>query len=330
MTHSLQERVTQWSRDASSTVTWDRLFELLLYYDQRRYREYLPTWGGSPLGFVERLRDWINCVDSDDDQKTLFELAGRMVFVGRDEMTSLYRSALRGPIVRWLIDLLGLNLADERFSCDVSSALAETWFCSVTDSCDIAAFVHANSLSGASCRPTWDVMARFASPGLILDYMHRKGLRRLVLLEDFVGSGSQMKKPAEYAAKNVPPSVPVLLIPLICCPSGVRMGERLSRENSNLRFEPLVIADEGALIASPSDPYDAELFARVRELAIQIHEKVVGHAGWRRSEKPYGPLGYGDTGAIIVTYSNCPDNTLPMVHHSSSSWQPLFPRISRE
>ncbi|WP_285009496.1 phosphoribosyltransferase-like protein [Pedobacter faecalis] len=45
--------------------------------------------------------------------------------------------------------------------------------------------------------------------------------------------------------------------------------------------------------------------------------------------KPYYPLGYKQTGGLVVLNTNVPDNTLPLVHHQSPTWKPLFKRITR-
>ena len=49
-----------------------------------------------------------------------------------------------------------------------------------------------------------------------------------------------------------------------------------------------------------------------------------------QSVKDLGMLGFRNTGANVVLFSNCPNNTLAIMHYDGSdSWEPLFPRNSR-
>ena len=45
--------------------------------------------------------------------------------------------------------------------------------------------------------------------------------------------------------------------------------------------------------------------------------------------KPYTPFGYKRTGGLVVMHSNTPDNSLPVIHHESDTWAPIFKRHSR-
>lgn len=40
------------------------------------------------------------------------------------------------------------------------------------------------------------------------------------------------------------------------------------------------------------------------------------------------PRGYGDCGLVVVLYHQCPNNSIAVLHASSRSWDPLFPRSS--
>jgi hypothetical protein len=71
------------------------------------------------------------------------------------------------------------------------------------------------------------------------------------------------------------------------------------------------------------------LFTATRELINRIHLTVSNGVVPNPFIKPYGPFGFADTGALVVMHSNCPDNTVPIIHHSSDTWDPLFPRSSR-
>lgn len=38
------------------------------------------------------------------------------------------------------------------------------------------------------------------------------------------------------------------------------------------------------------------------------------------------PLGHGDCQSLVIFFSNCPNNTLPIFYKAASDWKPLFVR----
>jgi hypothetical protein len=45
-----------------------------------------------------------------------------------------------------------------------------------------------------------------------------------------------------------------------------------------------------------------------------------------RMASPTHPRGFGDCGLVMVLYHQCPNNSLAVLHTSSQTWDPLFPR----
>ncbi len=69
----------------------------------------------------------------------------------------------------------------------------------------------------------------------------------------------------------------------------------------------------------------------MEEFARESFERVAGGRLSGDKQPPYGPFGWEETGSSIATYSNTPNNTLPIVHHQppNKAWTPLFPRSAR-
>ena len=189
----------------------------------------------------------------------------------------------------------------------------------------ISEFYHANNISGIDHRPAFRPLSHFSTAGSLKGYMKKMGLVRLVLIEDFVATGVQSIKVVRWAVKNL--KCPVLFVPLISCPEALAKFRRMERKYSSFAFEPVFSLDGSAFVTSSASMQDPLLVA-VRAFANKIHSRIAG-----QPDPTYGPLGFGDTGAIVVLFSNTPDNTLPLVHHQSRpprTWKPLFPRVSRE
>ncbi len=363
MPHTIAEMVRTWSRQYEPTPTiinideaspeeieealsasekdypseYERIESQIDYLTAVLYNEYEITKYPPHQSYPARLRDWLNNVTETEEKQILFALAPRIFFIGPKEYLSLYHTAFNGPIARWLIDQEHIDISHDDAHSILKSSLSSTWFCAITDSMQIARFYHVNQLEGTDLRPDFRVLTRFAESEKVIDYMKLQTppLRRIVLLEDFVATGSQMEKAVRFAATlQVPDPLPVLLCPLVICQSGYKRAQDLVSEFPNLSFEPSLVLDESVILpASPTANEDV-FFQRLRALVMKTYDSVAGDNSQNPKLPPYGPFGFGSKneggGLMFVNYTNCPDNTLPLVHHwSDTPWHPLFPRSSR-
>lgn len=63
----------------------------------------------------------------------------------------------------------------------------------------------------------------------------------------------------------------------------------------------------------------------VAKLCRKYHEAFVEDHHVRKGGASH--YGFGGAGLTLVLNTNCPNNTLPAVWHSSGNWYPLFPRV---
>lgn len=207
-----------------------------------------------------------------------------------------------------------------------------TWYTSLTDSLIISEFYHANAIAGIKCRPNFLTLRELGDPLLVNKYRQAHGLKRIVLLEDFVGTGLQGIEIVQWALTNT--DVSILFCPMVICPDGFRRFSALAQaSNGRLRVDPVVKLGDSAFLSS-SDRADP-VMNQVNSMANRIHASVAGSNP--DGTPPYSSHGFfmtGDshTGATVVMFSNTPDNTIPIVHFDSSlsDWRPVFPRVSRE
>jgi hypothetical protein len=346
----LRAMVREWDREYTGRPEDSSYYETILneldYHAIREWRVYLPATNPDfNPSYMERLAAWIGNVADMADQKLLLEYARYITFFSHDDFAALYQTAFDREIKRWVASQLGTGL-------DVIGGKAlhdlveqqthrRTWFCPVTDSMDINEFYKVNHLKGVGHRPgfaTLQVLAEdCAQPDPVLaqnlvHYMSNPSLdpcdpsptlERLVLLEDVVGSGTQCLKAVRWAVANL--GKPVLFVPLILCPNGAA-SLRLEEQQSN-----------GRLTVRP--------VVELRRCDLLGPERN-GEAGWPIADKVedlatrYAPMasaymdtfGYKETGCSLTTFSNTPDNTLPIVHHAppTGTWAPLFPRVFRD
>jgi len=317
--------------------TFNEIHQRLTFYEQTHYSQYVPTLGSEYPTYQERLSNWLANTSDEAIRRILLELAPKIAFITREDIAQLHQSAFIGPISHWLIDQLGIPFADPALSNRIYDELENyTWFTSITDSMHISEFHHAHRIGGIEFRPDWKSLAQFGDPKNIQDFIdHRqamgvtKPIRRIVILEDFVGSGAQMKMgegSVDFAASSFP-NTPILLVPLIVCPQGARLSRALAGQYPNLTFSPVLEVEEHQLINSQSN-YPAGSFEHVvKDICDTLYSYVKGNDAAK--PRPYKPHGFADTGAMIVLYSNTPANTLPIIQHESNTWSALFPRSAR-
>lgn len=313
------------------------IFKTIEFLEEELYRQYDPTRFPPYLDYFPRLRDWLANTNDENAQRILFELAPRLTFLGNEEFATLYQSSFNGPTTRWVLDLLDIKLDDPNLDGKLSSELHQhTWYCPITDSMDISAFYHVNGIGGIDHRPDFRSLRKFGDKEKILSHIrdHKNAreeptpLRRLVLLEDFVGSGDQCEKTLKFAAA-LDSNIPVLFIPLVICPAGAQRIRKMIATGGypNLRCEPALELTEDGFINDKVNLDPDSLGANVRRLSKDVYCQVKGDDS--PPPLPYTEFGFQHTGSTVVLHSNTPDNTLPIIHHTSNTWKPLFPRSAR-
>ncbi len=329
MQNVIADKVQKWASDELGDLDFNALHAEIEYLIAQRFDQYVPTTGPHP-DFRSRLGDWLENGISEAAQKVLFRLIPHIFFLGREEFVALQRAALRGPISRWLVEQTGVSFDAPNLDRILGDAISQTWFCPITDSAHISDFYHANGIGGIEYRVEWRAMAALTGGDstILTKHMTDAGLTRVVLIEDVVGSGSQMNDLRPLFA-TLPPTMKVLLVPLVVCPRGVEGGRKIVADFPNVSFDPVLDLPMHSFVAPVPDPNEPQFFADVRETIKQVYLNVSGGTPEHDAIIPYGPFGWRRTGALIVTYSNTPDNTLPIIQYQSDTWKPLFPRSSR-
>jgi hypothetical protein len=338
---AIADLVEAWdtSLDAPKTpeTTYGEIHKRIIYFYGTHYFQYIPTLSVLYPDFESRLDKWLGSASDDKHKRILFELLPRLPFFSREDFNKLHQAAFEGPILRWIVDEAGLAFDSPDFQSQLENeAHRHTWYCPISDSMQINEFHHINDLGGIDYRPDWRSLARFGDPALVTKFMSdhhdingAAPLKRIVLLEDFIGSGSQASDTVKFI-RLIAQTCPVLVVPLIVCPAGATMWRGI-QNRPQLTFSPVIELKPSDMITSATIQ-DGSFEALVAELVQDTYVSVVGNNA--SAPRPYGPYGFPPpidegTGAVVVLYSNTPANTLPFIHHESSSWSPLFPRSAR-
>jgi hypothetical protein len=330
MENLIAEKVQRWASQELGDLDYNAIHAEIEYLIAQRFEQYMPTIGPEP-DFRARFIKWLdNGGLAEDDQKLLFRLIPYIFFLGREEFIALQRAAFLGPVQRWLVDEIGLTFTDSDRDMKLETAIRETWFCPITDSAHISDFYHVNNLGGVEYRLEWRAVAKLANgdSSMLQQHMVSEGFRRVVLIEDLVGSGSQMSE-LEALLADLPNTIKVLIIPLVVCPLGADVGRDIASKLGHVTFEPVLELPKHSFVAEIPDPNEPAFFGNIRDLIQRTYSLVSGGVLAHDAIQPYGPFGWRRTGALIVTYNNSPDNTIPVIQHRSTTWAPLFPRSSR-
>ncbi len=345
----LRDKVRKWDlQHAGNPIAsshYATILEQLDYHAVRDWRVYLPAQHPDfNASYMERLAAWIGNVTDEADQKLLLEYALYISFFSHDDFVGLYKTAFDREIARWVVSQVGARLEPNGWQ-DMDKLVHKeihrcTWFCPITDSMDINEFYKVNNLQGVGHRPSFFTLQMLAEGSLAPDQLLATNVRhymanpsfdpkkplppleRLVLLEDFVGSGSQCLDAVRWALGSL--GKPVLFVPLVLCPNGAE-SLRLEEKNSNgqLTVCPVIELRSSDLLG-PKRPAE-QGWGKAEEV-----EKLVKRCAANFPFK-YEDFGYEKTGCSLVTFANTPDNTIPIVHDQArGNWNPLFPRVYRD
>lgn len=330
-TPSVNDLVAQWTSETGDTLKLNDTRDLLTLLDQELYADYQPFPESSP--FLERLAEWLHNVrDDKTSQQLLFNFVPWLLFIGRKEMETMYRAAFTGPITRWIIEDAGLDIAADDLSSQLETELKQTWFGCLAGM-DIGSFMRINGLDEQSLRPDFRVLSYFVSePAKITDYLrepgrHRPPYKRIVAVEDYVGTGSQLAK----AARVLEPlsDFPTLICPIVAAPMGVAKGRSIQDRSTHIKFREHFQIPPAACLEPEKQDGEPVFFEPLRQLVRHTWDRIkTGEYG----DSPFGfcPPGMTVPASLALTYLNCPNNTPPLVHRKTSNWEPLFPRLVRE
>ena len=346
----LRAKVRKWDTQYTGSPVASSRYETILneleYHSTKEWRVYLPAEHPDyNASYMERLAAWIGNLTNEADQKLLLDHARHISFFSHDDFAALYRTALDREITQWVVKQIGGRLEPHGGQALHELVLKEihqhTWFCPVTDSMDINEFYKVNHLEGAGHRPGFATLQMLAEKSAtpdpllasnVVHYMANPSLdpleplppiERLVLLEDIVGSGAQCLNAVKWAVANL--GKPVLFVPLILCPNGAKLlHEEEQQSNGRLTVRPEIELRRSDLLGTERQ---GEHGWPITEKLEDLARRCSGRASVNKET-----FGFGNTGCSLVTFSNTPDNTLPIVHNKprTGDWEPLFPRVYRD
>jgi hypothetical protein len=326
---NILDKVIQWQKDpVSDEINYNDMHKFICFRAAKSFDTFLPT-SGPEKRFEIRLINWLNNLDDLSQQSLLFRLVPDIYFFDEKEFNSLCRAAYNDIILNWLIDIHSdtLDILDENLQDKLKEEVKHTWFCSVTDSMDIANFCHINKIHGKPNRPNWRDFSWFADMDKVRNYIKKFKIRQIILLEDFIGSGNQFVKRDPRNCSTILDCInyiqneyKFLIVPLIICSKGQNNIINNIKELENVKLKPVVVLSDECFV-NKGIIVNTQTKQDLYDLVLEIDKDV---------KFKEGSFGYDETGSLVVLYTNCPNNTIPIIHEDKGNeWHPLFPRVDR-
>lgn len=146
-----------------------------------------------------------------------------------------------------------------------------------------------------------------------------EGIERIVLLDDFCGSGNQATSFHDQFVKYLKekaPQIRVSYFALFAIEDGLKIIQNLSFDQA----EAVFVLDESYKCFSDSSRFFIDEDANLKGPCKEMSEKY----GKRISSNP---LGYKNCQMLIGFHHNTPNNTLPIFWQDKNGWIPMFKRF---
>jgi hypothetical protein len=369
MSIDISQLVLEWDRDYEANLLpqdpqekrqpYAKLLEALYRIADLRFQPYqnddLPS-------FIEKLRLWLKQFP-DKDKRAAFLLANRIVFISQRQFESLQRRLYTYCIKRHLLDSIistrGLMKYDYKSACShLAAEMDATIFVPNSDSSNLNSFVHKNSqyfqnrearhLVGPELR-FWTYPAERARHTSVdvanaAKEFERKVLAsdpvllnktRMVIIEDFSGSGSDLIKSLMLLEQSALPLKEIIIAPVLATEISFKRVTSLCQKlpTRNYRIMTADVLPEklccfdgrGSSYLDGHDPVP-NLSTLVKQLSEEIYAQHFAGGTFNPAHRH----GVGKLALAFVMFSNCPDNSLPIIWKQTNTWShALFQRVSR-
>lgn len=310
--------------DSRDLVPYVNMIEEILFHADIRFYEYVQYREEGE--FPVRLKKWLDNVPTDREKKTLLSIVPFILFIDRKQMLALCQDAFKRIIVPWISE--GFINRQDMLSADyeikVRMLIKEYSLYSITESFNFPDFINVNNLSGLK-KPR--ILGEDNSRIRMSPPQFDEKIRGLIVLEDFVGTGDQSKRVLDEVRSIIPKGWRIIFIPLIMMEKGLKLFlTKNSTQSSSIETRPVLIIPESDCIKTQQVQKEPREFKTMRALIKSTQNKVLEPLD-KLDDPPNNPFGYRGSGTLIVTCHNTPNNTIPLIHHRSPEWSPLFRRV---
>lgn len=368
----LEDMAKQWDIDeneenimATSTEknVYSELCNTIRILKKYKFEPYQPVQYPPKPDYLSRLKGWIEQFD-EDDKKYMLYLSSKIIFLNHLQITQSMKYLFEEKLKKIILEDIIVDKNLEPFSYKKAleffeSELKKTLFVSLSDSSRINDFSHMNFKIDRKNNIGIELETMLYPTKRRMDYENHetiflescgnfekhilledellKNKERLVILEDFCGSGSDIMDSFTILHNSFLPFKKIIFAPYIITYKGI--------ETLNKWIGDTKIYDDGRsynytygiLVPNESKCFDVDNSYLMNEWhndKENICDKIKEICEKVNNDTFKGPQsiyvsGYGEIKIAFVYYYNCPDNSLPIIWSNKGGWKPLFQRASR-
>lgn len=242
----------------------------------------------------------------------------------RELMIRIYEDLYKRPIIYGIREQNGLTRDKSIIENAFKEALSKTRFLSIGNPSESSAhllyfFRQENYLSRELFISPHELFTHVKDGDDIRAELRTEGVERIVLLDDFCGSGKQATAFHDQFVKYIKEKAPHIIISyyaLFAIEDGLNIVQKLSFDQA----EAVFVLDESYKCFSEASRFfiddDVDLKEPCKEMSERYGKKISSN-----------PLGYKDCQMLIGFHHNTPNNTLPIFWQERNGWNPMFKRF---
>lgn len=243
----------------------------------------------------------------------------------RELMQRVYEDLYRRPIIYDIRKDKKLTRDRQIIEADFQKKLERTRFLSIGNPSESSAhllyfFRQENSLERDLFINAHQLYTHTIEGDLIIAKTVVEGIDRIVVLDDFCGSGSQAKSFDEEFVVNLKKDKPEIMIDYFSL-FAIEKGLNKIRDLHYDRADAVFVLDNTYKCFAA----DSRFFSsNEKDIKDNCH-KICNRYG--RKLEPNFPLGYKNGQMLIGFHHNTPNNSLPIFWSERKSWNPIFKRF---
>lgn len=279
----------------------------------------------------DQYRKWLENFKEGEEQLNAMFLLSKFMYFGNDTirelMVRVYQDLYKRPIISE-IRKKNNNTTDTALINSLFESIQEkTRFLCVGNPSESSAhllyfFRQENLLKRDLFISPHELFVHIKEGGMIHAEIVTKGIERIVLLDDFCGSGKQAKSfNDEFVQflKEEAPQIHVSYFALFAIEKGLSSVENLSFD----KVKAIFTLDSSYKCFSENSRFfvdeEDEFKANCKQMCMKYGRKLCSSM----------PLGYRSCQMLLGFHHNTPNNTLPIFYIEKNGWSPMFKRYAK-
>lgn len=306
------------SRDSNRYDALERKIKIL----------HASAWRDKWAWDSDQYTKWLSNFEEGEERLNAMFLLSKFMYFDNDTirelMIRIFDDLYKRPIIYGIREQNGWTKEKSIIENAFKEALSKTRFLSIGNPSESSAhllyfFRQENYLNRELFISPHELFTHIKEGDDIHAELKTEGIERIVLLDDFCGSGKQATTFHDQLVKYIKENAPQIFLSyyaLFAIEEGLKNVQNLSFD----QVEAVFVLDESYKCFSENSRFfidkDADLKEPCKEMSERYGKKISSN-----------PLGYKDCQMLIGFHHNTPNNTLPIFWQENNGWNPIFKRF---